>query len=248
MTLKNIIFPLTLTTIVAVALFQTFVESQTVSLHIKERIITDFNDVLNGVLIDFAYNESHIRTNLSEGLSSVPGCPKSDEGYPWVYYGSPPKCYLAGQQGPCDLDQTIFVKDGSPFGYCNCKCLGGIQLRNPLEDQFCKPNPIATPELVYLASEEKCYEIYDQGPCGKDKWIVKAVGNGGDGGKKTICEKRTCPAGQIPTTSADGEQGCGNHFYPYSLTVGIAPNECESRGMRYSKLRKQCVNKLNLLI
>jgi len=67
------------------------------SLIANERIITDYQDVVNGVPIDYRYNESAFLSS-GHGLPSVPGCPKSDEGYPWVYFGLPPKCYLVRQQ------------------------------------------------------------------------------------------------------------------------------------------------------
>ncbi|ODN05680.1 hypothetical protein Ocin01_00995 [Orchesella cincta] len=69
-----------------------------------------------GVEID----NSYIQPNYGYGFqyASVPGCPKAISGRPWLYYGSPTRCYLAGIQGPCSSHQTLQWRRGSSFGVC----------------------------------------------------------------------------------------------------------------------------------
>ncbi|CAL8091428.1 unnamed protein product [Orchesella dallaii] len=252
MTSKSL-FTLALTTSILIEVaFLLSAEAKSVPQKIKERIVTDFKTLLIGAPIDFSYNESQVRSDSSDGLSSVPGCPKSDEGYPWVYFGSPPKCYLAEEQGPCgDWNQKLFVKSGSTFGFCSCKCFEGIQLINPLEDQFCNPYSRGTIELVHVGDLEKCFEIYEQGPCGEDELIVKVVESEiSDTTKKTYCEKRTCPIDQVPFKNNNGEEYCGYNAVGHSLVTGIGGNKesCKLYGMHYSKLRKSCVPKVRILL
>ncbi|CAL8091397.1 unnamed protein product [Orchesella dallaii] len=190
---------------------------------VEERIITDIDDVLNGVPIDLRYNQSSHKHSIPPGnLPSVPGCPKSDEGYPWVYYGSPPKCYLAGQRGPCDIDERIFIQYQSPCGICNCNCFEGVTRSNEIEDQFCDI-PDGT-EFVLMAALGKCYRLYDQGPCDKDKWIVKLVKNTRRGViTRAVCETRTCPPTEIPSLK-DGKRFCVGRKLAFSGAVGIISN------------------------
>lgn len=47
---------------------------------------------------------------------------RSHEGRPWVYYGSPPKCFLVGFRGPCHHGKRIFSVSHSKYGVCNCEC------------------------------------------------------------------------------------------------------------------------------
>lgn len=45
------------------------------------------------------------------------------DGYPWVKFGTPARCYLAGFQGPCPLYMKLFYNQTAPeFGYCSCDC------------------------------------------------------------------------------------------------------------------------------
>ncbi|CAL8091417.1 unnamed protein product [Orchesella dallaii] len=245
-------FTLALTTSILIEVaFLLPTEAQSVPQKIEERIVTDFKTLLIGAPIDFSYNESHVGPDSSDGLSSVPGCPKSDEGYPWVYFGSPPKCYLAGEHGPCDdWNQKLFVKSGSTFGFCSCTCIEGIEL-NPLEDTFCKLSK-NTMELVHVGDLEKCFGIYDQGPCAENEWIVKAAENEADTATRAFCEKRTCPFGAFPFESDDGKQEC--HLHPpvtHAAPAFIAPlpnkESCKFHGMQYSKLRNRCVPRIRKL-
>lgn len=130
---------------------------------LKERIVTDISYVYDGVLVDYRYNESDTKFIPKEGgLLSVPGCPKSVEGYPWVYYGSPKKCYLAGEQGPCPQDQKLFIKAGSPYGFCNCECFEGKEISQ--EAEFCNSMMDGT-EYVFMSETRQCYAVYDQVSC-----------------------------------------------------------------------------------
>ncbi|CAL8091389.1 unnamed protein product [Orchesella dallaii] len=217
---------------------------------VKERIITDIKDVRNGVKIDYSYNESVTIVDLStsrEGLASVPGCPKSDEGYPWVYFGSPPKCYLTGQRGPCEGDQSLFIKKGTPFGFCNCDCFQDQESRGKEkkdQDRFCTAR---LEEFVYMPALEKCFTLYDQGPCKTDEWLVKVSKGVNNTNAIAKCETRKCPKGQVPHgEDKDGKTSCSGRFSVYASPVSIPRNECEDRGMRYSELLKKCVKKYSL--
>ncbi len=97
----------------------------------NDRIITNL-DLLygnQGVSVKFAYNE----TSSSNHLTSVPGCPKSIDGIPWIYYGDPPRCFLAAQHGPCPLGQKLLVIEGSPYGICACECVVDGEQDNSFE-------------------------------------------------------------------------------------------------------------------
>ncbi|CAL8091432.1 unnamed protein product [Orchesella dallaii] len=159
MNTKNF-FTLALTTILIEIGLLLSADAKSVPQEIEKKIVLDIETLLNGVPIDYSYNESY--PDSSDSFYSVPGCPKSDVGYPWVYFGSPPKCYLAGTQGPCDGNQKLFVKSDSEFGFCSCGCIEGIQLINPLEHQFCKPHFAGTLELVHVGDLEKCFALYEQ--------------------------------------------------------------------------------------
>lgn len=127
-----------------------------------ERVITDIKDVFSGVPVDFSYNQSAINGVLLErGMTSAPGCPKSVAGYPWVYYGSPTKCYLAGEKGPCDPDQKLLVEYGSFYGFCNCECFEGAKRSRDMDKaQFC--TSLDGREYVFIPEMKKCFSLYDQ--------------------------------------------------------------------------------------
>lgn len=138
----------------------------------KDRIVTDYTVLSSptGVPIDFSYNE----TAQSGVLTSSPGCPKSIEGHPWIYYGDPARCFLAGFQGPCtDTNRVLLVERYSLVGICGCKCLLNfqktIQQREILEDtlyfssnsryQIC---PGLAQEQAYDKENKKCYNFGEQ--------------------------------------------------------------------------------------
>ncbi len=85
-----------------------------------ERIETNLETIYGnqGVPVKFCYNE----TSTSKNVTSVPGCPKSIDGIPWIYYGTPPRCFLAGHYGPCPVGQKLLAVHGTPFGICACEC------------------------------------------------------------------------------------------------------------------------------
>jgi hypothetical protein len=42
---------------------------------------------------------------------------------PWIKYGSPSKCFLAGTQGPCPAGMRIGLQSNNPNeGICKCNC------------------------------------------------------------------------------------------------------------------------------
>lgn len=128
-----------------------------------ERIVTNIEDVYDGVTLDYSYRECGSRTLWgpgSDGLCSVPGCPKSDEGIPWIYYGIPPKCYLAGERGPCELNERLKIVKESPYGICHCDCFEGIIKRaQPQKIEFCKSYPT---EFVFVAEAKRCFSLFAQ--------------------------------------------------------------------------------------
>lgn len=88
----------------------------------KERIITESMLFRSGVDLDYSYNETAERP---EEIVSVPGCPKSVDGYPWVLYRtgeqSIPKCYLVGQHSSvCHGSGVMNYRKGKHFGACAC--------------------------------------------------------------------------------------------------------------------------------
>ncbi|ODN00315.1 hypothetical protein Ocin01_06367 [Orchesella cincta] len=224
--------------IVIVLIIKAFAETNSTSKSqvISERIITNLKDVINGVPIDYSYNESD--TIPPAGLISVPGCPKSDEGYPWLYFGSPPKCFLTGQRGPCPADQSLFVELRTPFGFCNCDCFEGTQSSvkaTPDQDRFCTA---LLQEFVYMPALEKCFPIFDQGPCAENEWLVKVAENVNGTNAFAKCETRKCPPGQAPVgEDKDGKTSCFGRFSVYASPVSIPRNKCKSEGMGVPSLQ-----------
>lgn len=121
----------------------------------NERIITDLSLLYGnqGVSVKFAYNE----TTNSNKLTSVPGCPKSIDGIPWIYYGDPPRCFLAGQYGPCPLGQKLLVMEGSPFGVCACECVVDGEQDNAFE-----LNTQSKPRYIFCNSKGENANFYGQ--------------------------------------------------------------------------------------
>ncbi|CAL8091409.1 unnamed protein product [Orchesella dallaii] len=241
---KSVITTIILTVIILKLNFATANKTESFnSSFTEERIITNIEDVENGVPIDFNYNETS--SSSSPGaLSSVPGCPRSDEGYPWVYHGSPPRCYLAGQRGPCDVDRSIFITDGSPFGFCNCNCFEGVRRSNKIDYQFCKISDSGETdtEFTFMAALGKCFKIYDQGPCDEDERIVKVVKNTSGGIiVKAMCQRN--PLSQILLVSTKNPYESDTDISGVGLIIPHSEEECKYTGRKYSKLLKKCVNK-----
>ncbi|CAL8091325.1 unnamed protein product [Orchesella dallaii] len=92
-----------------------------------ERIATHINP--GGEEIDNRY----IEPNYGFGYASVsvPGCPKSIEGNPWLYYGQPPRCFLAGIQGPCFQNQHLEPQRQTPYGICIDNTPGSLTVGGP---------------------------------------------------------------------------------------------------------------------
>ncbi|ODN00310.1 hypothetical protein Ocin01_06371 [Orchesella cincta] len=216
------------------------------SITYEERIILDLETVEspNGVPVDFSYNE----TNAEPGsLKSVPGCPKSIDGYPWVYFGNPPRCYLAGTRGPCDIGRYLSLELGSPFGVCGCECiLSSLELDLPHlintspdgRYKFCK-------NQGYDAQQKICYDLQQRGPCGPGEWIVRSTSD------SLTCVKE-CPNDDQGRTmfynhiTGECEQVSGGAGFAGS---NIHRNKCRDTE-RYSTIRKMCVpkNTANFLV
>lgn len=132
-----------------------------------------------GVPVKFCYNE----TSVSQDVTSVPGCPKSINGIPWIYYGKPPRCFLAGHHGPCPIGQKLLAVHGTPFGICACECfVDDIQLglinwkpSNPTSNHdktmqipqryfYClrKKNDGAELGQIFDTETKTCYPIYSE--------------------------------------------------------------------------------------
>lgn len=139
-----------------------------------DRIVTNVEDVKRGVPVDYRYNESSNNLAGLSGRISVPGCPKSEAGLPWVHFqsGNSTKCYLVGTQGPCLPTHVLFMEEGSLLGICNCECFtrlgrhqgGGFQDKNvTLEwwhpDIFCGEDANFR---VYSRRHKRCFEPYTQ--------------------------------------------------------------------------------------
>ncbi|CAL8091405.1 unnamed protein product [Orchesella dallaii] len=244
----NSITTLALITILIEAALVLSIEAKSVPQEIVERIVTDPQILWTGAPIDYSYNESHIRSDPSDGFSSVPGCPKSDEGYPWVYFGLPPKCYLTGQKGPCGAYLSLFAKKGTPFGFCNCDCFQDLESgenENKDQDRFCKGSSFI--EFVYMPAVGKCFALYYQGPCKGDEWLVKVAEGVNNTNAIAKCETRKCPEGVVPYgDDEDGKPYCSGRVSAYAPVTIIPRKECIEMGMRYSELLKKCVKRYKL--
>lgn len=130
------------------------------------RIISDLELIYGnqGVAVEYWYNET---TNNTQ-KTSVPGCPTSIDGVPWIYYGNPRRCYLAAHHGPCPLEQKLLVVEGSPYGVCACKCVvDRAQTGLQFDNQQSKPRYIfctnkgenSNPRgQIYDTKDQLCFE------------------------------------------------------------------------------------------
>lgn len=139
------------------------------------RVVTSLEIIYGsyGVPVDYSYNETTASTDKHFG--SVPGCPQSIEGFPWVYYGNPPRCFLAGHHGPCSFGQKLFIQPGSLSGICGCQCLDDdvdpkiFQLLKNLDVRYvyCRQFGGDVPKhgQLYDKQTQKCYNYFEKGPC-----------------------------------------------------------------------------------
>ncbi|ODM91660.1 hypothetical protein Ocin01_15019 [Orchesella cincta] len=138
-----------------------------------ERIVTTLAviDSDEGIPLDYNYNE----TIKEEELTSAPGCPKSIDGFPWVYYGDPPKCHLSGFRGPCGENQLLFLKDfESNEGVCVCEiCEKYLISGAPIQVSPDKRYKFCGPDHVYDKTSRQCYDLNAQGSCEQAQWLVK---------------------------------------------------------------------------
>ncbi|XP_021968395.1 uncharacterized protein LOC110863404 [Folsomia candida] len=148
------------------------------------------NQLGEGIEVDKSFIQ--IRSNEPGILSSSPGCPSPTDGYPWVKFGTPTRCYLTGFQGPCPLYMKMLYNQNSPeFGYCQCDCFDNDP-SSPFE-YYCMRKPSewdldsAFRAYGFSSETKSCYALFSQGPCQSDEWFVLDPS-----GTKSICKKRRC--------------------------------------------------------
>jgi hypothetical protein len=233
-----------------------------------ERIITDIRSVSSGVPVDYRSHERRINAPGGGGALSAPGCPKSDVGYPWVYYIDdykysgmpiyPSKCYLAGQAGPCPDGQILFVERGNPVGFCYCDCKDdsvedtNVSEPKPNQGQFCFVGNPWNKKVVIFPASKICYQLFERGPCKENEWLVRVAKRrndlpAADSSAVVKCEERKCPEGQITASLLEGnyEDVCS----PPPPGAGATPvleNGCPE-GTKYSSLLEKCVKKFTFL-
>ncbi len=159
----------------------TIVFSQT-----NERVITNLETIYSahGVPLDYSYNET-----TSNTLTSVPGCPRSIEGLPRIYYGNPKRCYLAQHIDPCGIGEKLLAQNESLYGICGCECMTldperYSNLRNSKERYLYFEDD--TGEFpygqIFDTKERKCYGKYERGPRVKPRYVIAGI----------FDDKRTC--------------------------------------------------------
>ncbi|CAL8134998.1 unnamed protein product [Orchesella dallaii] len=132
-----------------------------------------------------------------EDPSTAPGCPARTFQLPWIYYGNPERCYLAGHRGPCNSRMTMFVRQNEPIrGMCDCDDAGSF---TTAESYFLSKNKTfcihEKRRLAYFPPKKRCYYLFERGPCPFGEWlIINAQGN-------AVCEVRRCPKNLYDTTS-----------------------------------------------
>ncbi|CAL8128275.1 unnamed protein product [Orchesella dallaii] len=211
-----------------------------------DRIVTDLELIYSsqGIPIDYGYNETKIE---KEELASAPGCPKSIEGFPWVYYGNPPKCYLTGLQSPCSKNQLLFLEEiesESNTGVCVCKiCQNYLASGAPMPVSPDGRYKFCGEDNVYDTHEKDCYDLHNQGSCGASQWLVKD-----SSGSSVTCipgclkseeedkvmkynhQKGECVLKERPPNPDQNKR---------TQTYGLTPNSCPSN-QRYSSVLKRC--------
>ncbi|XP_035702715.1 uncharacterized protein LOC118434067 [Folsomia candida] len=170
---------------------------------------SDANGMVHSGIAKILRNiESLMAQKLSEGVevdnSFIPiysdhdshpssrGCPSPTNKQAWVKFGTPPRCYLTGYQGPCPLHMKLFYNINSPeFGYCQCDCFpSNVTSR---DEYYCMRNVTDSnygTELRaygFYADTKLCYPLFSQGPCKSDEWFVMDSSE-----KISTCEKRPC--------------------------------------------------------
>ncbi|CAL8091340.1 unnamed protein product [Orchesella dallaii] len=207
-----------------------------------ERIVSDLEIIEspNGVPVDFNYNETIREPGF---LTSAPGCPKSIDRYPWVYFGNPPRCHLAGYSGPCGDDRYLFIEQSYPFGVCVCQCFkfflqsnqsDSIQTSPSGRYKFCGYN------TGYDSQEKICYDLNERGPCALGQWLVRNSSN------SLICITECPIVAGIRLYYNHNTDQCEKPVYggggAGASPSYIARNRCQA-GEHYSSILKDCVPK-----
>ncbi|ODN00308.1 hypothetical protein Ocin01_06373 [Orchesella cincta] len=117
-------------------------------------------------------------SSIQEGLPVCPQKYVDEYEYPYVVYGKPSQCYVAGRQGPCSSGSVLFAKPRSHFGVCSCECFidEGIlfddsHVRNY---RYCF-NARVGQIFVYDKKRCACYQLGTQGPCPQGQRIEKGI-------------------------------------------------------------------------
>ncbi|CAL8091337.1 unnamed protein product [Orchesella dallaii] len=227
-----------ISTVASSCLASSYYRTQT----IQERIVSDLEIIEspNGVPLDFNYNET---SSESGTFPSVPGCPKSIDGYPWVYFGNPPRCYLSGYPGPCPGYRYLFIENGSPYGICGCGCFK-YYMEEGLSDLIeTSPNgqyKFCGRTQGYDSHKKICYTLSERGPCAPGQWFVRSKSDS----LTCIAECPIVDGGwQVYNPETDQcEQSFGGGGAGGGSAGYITPNDCLAKE-RYSSILKKCVPK-----
>ncbi|CAG7819276.1 unnamed protein product [Allacma fusca] len=94
-----------------------------------------------------------------------------------VYLNQTGKCYAPNSEGPCGALMKVTLSSGNKLiGTCTCKTYSPRWLTN------CETRPT----LVWR-TDNKCYFMFDQGPCNQGEWLIMSEENG------PICQRIPCP-------------------------------------------------------
>jgi len=96
------------------------------------------------------------------------------------------KCYKTGtpvqeSDSPCPDDFMSFANREEKPGYGTCYCA--------------KFRGSTTVPVVFWPPSNRCYWLYDKGPCKNGEWLVFSYARDPDG--ELICSKRTCPENKV---------------------------------------------------
>ncbi|CAG7823155.1 unnamed protein product, partial [Allacma fusca] len=86
-----------------------------------------------------------------------------------AYFNDIRKCYNIASKGPCGEMMVVETQPGTDIGKCTCK----------------KSECVGRP-TVHWPEENRCYLIFEQGPCPEGQWLVPRK----DEGPK--CEEIPC--------------------------------------------------------
>ncbi|CAG7816728.1 unnamed protein product [Allacma fusca] len=87
-----------------------------------------------------------------------------------AYFKDTRKCHSIGSRGPCGEQMMVKLQPGTEMGICACE----------------KSGPCSRPG-VYWPAENRCYSIFEKGPCPKGQWLVPNKNKG------SKCTDIPCP-------------------------------------------------------